>query len=210
MSETEEIVEIENVNEISSEGARKLQSAKILPLHEATRDNARARKGRPKTVMGRDGKIVPKPTVSDLEYHAEILEEQVRFVDGYDLVQAVSSGKSSPDVLKLLRTKAARDAAALEFQRTENEKLGKDTSQLISRHTKVLREIAFLDAELRNLSTTLLDLQSPQVKRVIQLWLENVATAARETLAPEQADMFFNKFQVLMEDWEERVAEHLR
>ena len=195
---------------LSVEGASKIQAAKILPLHEATRDHARAHAGRPRRVVGRDGKVKIRPQVSDLEYNAEVIEQQVRFVDADSLVQAVEDGTDSSSVLKILRTKAARDAAALEFQRNELEKLGKDTSQIISRHTKVLKEVASLDAELRTLTTALLDVRTPQFRKVVQFWLSRVGQAAKDTLSPEQADLFFNKLQVLMEDWEEQVLDNIR
>ncbi len=202
----QEIVEVE---EVSPSGARILRAANVVPIHDATGNHARARRGRPKAVT-KNGQKLQKPTVDDLEYLARIQHEQVVFVDEDDLVRAVSGNTTSVDVLKLLRLKAARDAAAIEFQRIEAEKRGQDTTQTISRHTKILRDVAGLETEIRTLAGGTIDLKSEQFQKVFQLWIENISGVVREVLSPEQADMFFNKLSTAMEDWEDRAADLIR
>lgn len=206
----EEIDVEDKVDIVSPAGARILRAANVVPIHDATGSHSRTRRGRPKPIV-KNGQKVDKPTVDDLEYLARIQHAQVQFVEQDELVRAVTTGNaSSIDVLKLLRIKAARDAAALEFQRVEAEKRGQETAQTISRHTKVLRDVAGLESEIRNLAQSTLDLKSEQFQKVFHLWIENVSTVVREVMTPEQADLFFNKLSTVMGDWEDRASEVIR
>jgi hypothetical protein len=192
------------------ESARKLRLARVLPLHDATGDFSRKRAGSPTKVVDRNGQRVSMPTVDDLQYHARMQEEQLRFVEQDELVQAATNKASSPEVIRLTLIRVARNAALLEFQRIEQEKRGKDTTQLVSRSTNVLKEIAALEEQLRTLGEQIIDPTSEAFQRLFRLWGEIIKGVVDEVLTPEQKDMFWTKFTTEMETWEERAEEVLR
>jgi len=215
MTDTEQEfeVEMEEPQDIpagfSDESARKLQHAKVLPIHTATGSFGKRTDGRPKMVK-RQGKEVKLPTTDDLQYLAEMQEAELRFVEGSPLVKATRSNANSADILRLTLIGAAQNAASLEFQRIELQKRGEDTSQLISRHTKVLKEIATLQGDLREIGQQVIDPRSEAFQRVFQLWAENVQKVVKESRGPEQADLFYTKFMTTMENWEDQAENVMR
>ena len=215
MTDTEQEFEVEMEEpqdvpaNFSPESARKLQHAKVLPIHTATGSFGKRTDGRPKMVK-RQGKEVKLPTTDDLQYLAEMQEAELRFVEGSPLVKATRSNANSADILRLTLIGAAQNAASLEFQRIELQKRGEDTSQLISRHTKVLKEIATLQGDLREIGQQVIDPRSEAFQRVFQLWAENVQKVVKESLGPEQADLFYTKFMTTMENWEDQAENVMR
>ena len=215
MSDTEQEFEVEMEEpqdvpaNFSPESARKLQHAKVLPIHTATGSFGKRTDGRPKMVK-RQGKEVKLPTTDDLQYLAEMQEAEPRFVEGSPLVKATRSNANSADILRLTLIGAAQNAASLEFQRIELQKRGEDTSQLISRHTKVLKEIATLQGELREIGQQVIDPRSEAFQRVFQLWAENVQKVVKESLGPQEADLFYTKFMTTMENWEDQAENVMR
>jgi hypothetical protein len=213
MSEVEQEIVLEEAESVpagfSAESARKLQHAKVLPIHAASGSFGKVTDGRPKVVK-RAGKEVKLPTTDDLQYLADMQEAELRFVEESPLVKATRGNANSADIFRLTIIGAAQNAASLEFQRIELQKRGEDTSQLISRHTKVLKEIAGLQGELRELGQQIADPRSEPFQKVFQLWAENVQKVVKESLGPEQADLFYTKFMTTMENWEDQAENAMR
>lgn len=199
------------VGELAPDAARRVKVAEVLPLSSATGSFAKgsATPGRMRSVK-RDGKTIPLPTVDDLKYNAEMQAAEVRFIEEDEIVKAARNKSGAPEVFRLLLIQAAQNAASLTFQRIELQKRGEDTTQLISRHTKTLKEVAALQAELKELGQQTLDPRSEGFQKVFQLWVDNLQTVVQEILSPEQANLFFTKFTSLMENWEEQAESVLR
>jgi hypothetical protein len=179
--------------------------AQIVPIHSATateRPTVKRGKGRPK-------KVVLKPSREDLEYHAEMAQERERFVDLDAVVQDCKDGKDTLERLRSLQLQMAREAAALQFTRLEQEKYGKETAQISTRRLNALKLVADIELEIKKLGTNVLDLHSEKVQKLFQLWIEFIKEAA-SPLPPEQSDLFFNRLENLMSDWEEKASEVLR
>jgi hypothetical protein len=174
----------------------------ILPLHAATGDATRQR--------GRPRKVEKKPTVTDLEYHAQMSAEKAKFIDADPVVQAASGKLDAVEVFKLLKKEIAREAAALHFQRIENEKFGKDTSQTSVRRIDALLKIANIEAEMKKMGADVVDLHGERFQRVFALWIEMMRETAADLLTPEQIDLFFNRFSTKMEGWEDRASDAMR
>jgi len=194
---------------LGSDAVRKLKVAQVLPFHNATGEFSKSTGGRSRAVR-REGKTVSLPTAADLEYLARMQESELRFVDGDELVQAARNKSSSPEVIRLTLIRVAQNAASLEFQRIELQKRGEDTSQLISRHTKVLKEIAALQSDLRQQGQQTLDPRSESFQKVFQLWATNIKSVVEQVMSPEQADLFYTKFMSMMENWEDQAESVLR
>jgi hypothetical protein len=175
-----------------------------LPIHAVTGGQVvKRRPGRPK-------KINPRPTMEDLDYHAETSKLKDAFIQQDPLVKAASSGQTSIEVLQRIKTEIARESAALLFARNEEEKYGRDTSQMSSRRISALREIASLEMEIRTLGSTVIDLRSEQFQKIISYFLECIKEVAVETLTTEQVNIFFNRLETRLEDWEERAQNLVR
>lgn len=194
---------------LAPDAERKLQVARVLPFHNATGDHAKNTGGRARVVR-RDGKTVTLPTADHLKYLAEMQEAELRFVESHDLVQATRKKANATDIIRLALIGAAQNAASLEFQRIELQKRGEDTSQHISRHTKVLKEIAALQGELRELGQQTLDPRSEGFQKVFRLWSEHIQGVVSEVMSKEQADLFWTKLMGVMENWEDQAESILR
>jgi hypothetical protein len=174
-----------------------------LPIRAVGGSMAKRRPGRPK-------KIHPRPSTEDLEYHAETLKLKDAFIQQDPLVRASSSGQTSIEVLQRIKTEIARESAALLFARNEEEKYGKDTSQMSSRRIAALREVASLEMEIRTLGATVIDFRSEQFQKVLSYFLECIKEVAVETLTTEQVNIFFNRLETRLEDWEEHAQSLVR
>lgn len=194
---------------LSPDAARKIDHAKVLPLHTASGSHTKNLAGRAKGVKVH-GRPVGRPTVDQLKYLAEMQEAEVRFVESDPIVLATRNQASSKDVFRLLVIQAAQNAASLEFQRIEMQKRGEETTNIIGRHTKVLKEVASLQAELKELNQAVIDPRSESFQKVFKLWVEKIQTVIGEVLTPEQADLFLTKFATSMDNWEEQVESVLR
>ena len=111
----------------------------LLPVHAAPKRGAGGGSLKVERGRGRPRKVEKMPTTSDLEYHSKMSEEKQRFITQDPVVTATESGKvDGADLLRKLRSEIAKEAAALHFQRIENEKFGKDTSQTSTRRIDAL------------------------------------------------------------------------
>ena len=147
------------------------------------------------------------PTTSDLQYHASIAEVKQEFIDRDPIVVAGRSHVESPEILRLLRMEASKEAAAIHFQRIENEKFGRDVAQASTRRIDALAKIAKIEHDIAKLGTEVIDLRGEKFQRIFKLWVEVIREVAQEVLPPELIDMFFNRFSQKMEGWEERASE---
>jgi hypothetical protein len=189
----------EEAEQPAEEAQRPLASASgtVVPLHAVTGTTKRGR-GRPK-------KINPKPTTDDLIYHAEMVRQKTAFINADQLVQSTGLRQDAVETLQKVKEEVAREAAALHFQRIEEEKYGKDTSQMSSRRITALREVANLELEIRRLGASNIDLKGERFQKIFKFFLETVREAADGSLSPEQIDLLFNRLGTLLEGWEEKA-----
>ena len=185
----------------------------LLPVHAAPTLGGKGKGGNALKVerqRGRPRKVERMPTTSDLQYHALISEQKAKFIDADPVVGATVGRVDSVGVLKLIRAEIAKESAALHFQRVENEKYGKDTSQTSTRRIDALTKIANIELEIKKLGTDVVDLHGDQIQKILGLWIELMREAAADTLSAEQIDLFFNRFSTKMEGWQDRANDILR
>jgi hypothetical protein len=171
----------------------------LLPTHLLPKTST----GRP---VGRPRKMNPKPTLSDLDYHAQMSAEKQRFIEIDPVVRALSGKVDSAALLGTLRTEIAKEAAALHFQRVENEKLGKDTAQTSTRRIDALTRIAHIELEIKKLSPDSLDVYGEKFQKVYAMFIDILKEVAQETIPTEVIDLFFNRLSTAMTDWEEKAS----
>lgn len=181
----------------------------ILPLHEVGPFEGET--GIVKRGPGRPRKVEKRPGRLDLEYHARMAVERQKFIDTDPLVGLIESNPN--DTLALLqrvKLDVAREAAALQFQRIESEKYGKDTSAISIKRVKALEEIAKIELKLRQVDQDSINLHSEKMQKIFTMWVEVMREVAIEILPSELLDMFFNRFATEMQDWEEKAQNNLR
>ena len=171
----------------------------LMPTHLLPKTST----GRP---VGRPRKMNPKPTANDLDYHAQMTVEKQRFIDVDPVVRSLAGKVDSASLLANIRTEIAKEAAALHFQRVENEKLGKDTAQTSTRRIDALTRIAHIELEIKKLSPDTIDVSGEKFQKIFAMFISTLQETARETMPPEVLDLFFNRFSTKMEGWEERAA----
>jgi hypothetical protein len=163
-----------------------------------------------KTLRGRPKTVERAPTLVDLQYHAEIAAQKIDFIEHDPVVQSSVRRESPIGTLRTIKTEIAKEAAALHFQRIENEKYGKDTSQISVRRVDALSKVVAVELELKKLDGDFLDLRSEKFQRVFKYLIQTIEEVAKETLTPEMIDLFFNRLGSRMEGWEERAAEEAK
>lgn len=205
--------------EQASDSEKQLEVANVLPLHAATAKKLDMRPGAvlkrreeeaKKRGRGRPRKVTSKPTTDDLLYHQQMQEAEVEFIDSDAIVSATNNRKDSPELLHLVKSRVARAAAALEFQRIEQQKYGKDTGQITSRQIAALREIAQIELKIRELGPQMLDLRSEPVQKLFGMFITKLRDSAREILPKQQFDLLFNKLETDLDGWEDEAEALLR
>lgn len=178
---------------------------KLLPVHAApnTGKNGLTVKRGP----GRPRKVERAATVSDLEYHAKMAEVRETFVATDAVVKAISGHADAADMLHTIKGEVAKEAAAIHFQRIENEKFGKDTAQTSSRRIEALVKIANIELEIKKLGAEMIDLKSEKMQRVFSFFVLQIKETAGDTLSPETVDLFFNRLMSKLDGWEDKCAE---
>jgi hypothetical protein len=183
---------------------------RLLPVHAAPVVGGKSKAGTTLKVgrgPGRPRKVERMATTSDLEYHAIQSEEKQRFIDQDPVVIAATKGRiEATTLLRLIRSEIAKEAAALQFQRLENEKFGKDTAQTSTRRIDALTKIANIELEIKKLGPSSIDPRSEEFQRIFTMFIESIRDVAAETLAPEMVDLFFNRLTNKLDGWEDRVA----
>jgi hypothetical protein len=199
VDETDPIVAEEaKIEADSSETKIVNEMAEVVPLHSVGGIPAKRGRGRPR-------KINPQPTTSDLEYHKEMTRRKATFMDADPIVAGTKEHKDPIEVLHRIKEQIALEAAALHFQRIENEKIGKDSAQVSSRRISALKEVAQIELEIRKLGVHTVDLKSEQMQRVFKMFITKIRDEAKEVLPTEQFDLLFNRLQTSLDGWEDEA-----
>jgi len=150
-----------------------------------------------------------KPSQDQLDYYEETSEEREEFIADDPVVK--SAAEADPiKLLATLKAEVAREAAALHYQRKQNEIMGKDITRISARRIDAMKKIADIEMEMRKIGFDQVDIYSEKFQKIFKLWTDMIRVAAEETLAPEQLDLFFNKLQTEMEGWEEKAENLVR
>jgi hypothetical protein len=199
-----QVEEDQHVSEASAVG----NVVSLLPVHAAPntgKNSLKVSRG-----PGRPRKVERMPTTSDLEYHAQIVEQKGQFIDKDAVVIAAYKHADPLSMLAVIKTEVAKESAALHFQRIENEKLGKDTSQVSTRRIDALKKIADIELELKKLGADTIDVTSEKMVKVFTFFIGTVRSILEENLTPEQLEVVFNRLETEFVGWQEKLAAQLR
>jgi hypothetical protein len=136
-------------------------------------------------------------------------EERAQFIANDPVVQNANR-KDPLSLLNALKMEVAREVAYLSYQRTLNDRLGKDSTPLVSRRIEAMKKIADIELEMRKIGVDHIDVHSEKFQKIFKFWIEMIQATAVATLGPEQSDLFFNRLTSEMEGWEEKAEELVR
>lgn len=143
-------------------------------------------------------------------------EEREAYVANHPLVRGHeprATGNSTVDNLNRIKHQLTIEAARLEFDRADRDHRGLDTSNLSSKIVTAWTKVSTIELNIQKSGVTVIDPNSEEMQRVHKMWvdiLREVMTGmVTESVFPaEVLDLFFNKFSLAMEGWEDRL--HLR
>ena len=183
----------------SKKGGTAIPNGKLIRLGDGSFVSVKRGRGRPR-------KIELAPTVSDLEYHAAASRAKAEFIASDPLVKAIIAKADSNIVLTHIKEQIAREAAELQFERSESDKLGKDGMLHSAKRVQALVKIADLEIEMKKLGGDVIDLKSERFQKIFAMLIDKMQEVARTTMPPEIADLFFTRLISEMEGWEEEAA----
>ena len=191
---------------------RTVEAASVVPLHVVTGKPTDMRPGAValRRKRGRPKKVASKPTIGDLEYHAEMQRQQALFVEADPIVKSTVKREGSPEMLQALKERLARMTATLEWMRIENAKTGKADAQIVSRQVAAVREIAAIELKIRELGAQVIDLRSEPIQKVFGLFISKIKEVAREVMSEQQFDVLFNKLETELDGWEDEAESLIR
>ncbi len=139
--------------------------------------------------------------------------ERKAYIENHPLLKShavKASGNSALDALNLIKHQLALEAASLEFYRSQLELKNGDTTQVSGKIVTAWAKVADLELKIKKEGVTVFDPKSPHVQRVFGFWLEVIKDvmgdmAKEKVLTAEVMDLFFNKFSLAMEGWEDRI-----
>ena len=195
----------EIVEDVLASGSERLADVlRLLPAQDAPSTGHRNLKI--KRAPGRPRRVERAPQVSDLEYHAAMVEARQRFIDSDSLVRAVEERADPIEILFQVKSSVAREASSLAFDQVEAQKRGRETAQTSSRRIEALKKIAEIELKLRELQAESVNFASERFQKVFAFFVQKLTETAEETLAEESRDLFLNRFASAMENWEEEAS----
>ena len=199
---------VDDKKEGSEMAGRNLLSL-LPPKEEAVVSQGEGSSEAPKS-KGELRRLKPRPKPEDLEFQASVVDDVKRHIEGDNLVKSAQGRVGALEMLWHIREEIAKEASALEFQRNECEKVGVDSSRISSRRVEALKKMADVELEIKKMGVENIDLRGEKMQRIFKLWIESIKGVVSEIMSPEQSELFFNRFQTVMEGWEQRASDIVR
>lgn len=174
--------------------------------------------GAPVTMKGQPGRKkkapAPKPPPPVNQTVANLIANKAAFFEKDDLLKQIAKGVDSEDILHLVMTGFAQEAASLQFERIEAERTGRETSQLSIRRINALKAIGETWIRRKEqLAGKVIDLESPAFARLFNFLLETFREVMHKGGVPrDQAETVFVELSTRMGDetWEEEARRKMR
>lgn len=175
-------------------------TAPIIPMPTASAEGeplvVRRRPGRPK-------KIRRRPDADQEAYERAVAEARREALDGDSLLGLLQSDRPDPAaVLHAVTLAAAKEQAALLWDRMRVEERSGDAQRISSRRIEALSKLATLVLQRRQVGLSEDDdPRSPQFAKVANLWVETISEAARDTLPSETSKLVLDRLMAAMTAW---------
>lgn len=133
-----------------------------------------------------------------------------------ELVQTTqSAAPEGLEVLLKIRDSMAAQAAVLNYVQHKLLKANKieKSIPIVTKHVVVLEKLAQLEMTLQKKlehSRAEIDVKSPEMEKILILWVQKMRAVATEIMPPDLLDLFFARFATAMSTWEDEAAQALK
>jgi hypothetical protein len=163
-----------------------------------------------KGTPGRKARIELEPVSEGV---GDVIEARTEHMDYDPLLQAAKSDPEGDQVLDTIIVAMAEEASALEFQRNEEERHGRDGSGISAKRARVLKGLA--DTWLKRkekLESSMIDMESPAFQTLMRFMLETFKEAMVESgMRPEHVETVFAKLGKRLDDgWKQEAKARMR
>ena len=157
----------------------------------------------------RPPKIPIEPTTDEV---AQLMRNKARHLRSNSLIRQLQDTPDSMDVLDLAMIELANEAGSLDFERSEAERKGKDTTNISAK--KISSVKAVIDTYLKKRETVInesFDFRSKNFELLFQFWGMKIQEACMETgMSDEMMRRFFEVMSVLFADWEDEALKFVK
>lgn len=169
--------------------------------------------GEPIVMRGQPGRK-PKVELQPVnENVGEVMEARQEHIENNDLVAEAGANPDSDGVIDNILTAMAAEAAALEFERLEAERHGRDASGISAKRARVLKGMADVWLKRKQVAAAgSVDLDSVAFATVFSFMLETVRGALEDAGArPEFIETIFTKLSKRLDDgWREEAKARVK
>ena len=174
---------------------------KIVSLYKKNKKRGR---GRPRKVN-----LLPSDEVT-----AAVQKKKEERLEGDELTDQIENNPNSLQVLDILMRDLSQEAASLDFERSEAERKGKDTSMLSSKKVTALKEVGNIFFKKRDaVIDQAFDFESERFDRLMDFILNQVFEAAKDSnMSGEQRSIFFDNIGQRFESgtWEKKAMDYIK
>lgn len=169
--------------------------------------------GAPVVMMGKPGRKAKVDLAPLNENIGEVMEARSEHVETHQLVEAVQDNSESDAVIEHILASMAAEAAALEFERMEGERHGRDTSNISSKRARVLKGMADVWLKRKErLQAGVIDMDTPAFATLFAYTMQTVRSSMEDAgLRPEHIETVFTKLSKRLGDgWKEEAKVKMR
>jgi len=158
---------------------------------------------------GRPPKIPIEPTD---EVAAQLIRNKRKHMRDNPLIAQLQEQPDSMDVLDLAMLELAKEAGSLDFERTEAERKGKDTTSISSK--KISATKAVIDTYLKKRETIInesFDFRSKNFQLLFKFWATKIEDACVQVgMSEEMIQRFFGVMSEVFDDWETEALKYIK
>ncbi len=152
---------------------------------------------------------IPTPDIIDPLEIEQQLRERTDYVRKQDLVRATSEQASTAELIDIILKEIAEESAHVKYERRELSKQGKSTINHTMQRVAMLKQLAetLLKRKEADIASQL-DLKSPRVQKMLQLWLEFIYAAMQQSgINEETIVVVLQTMKAGMLGWEQKISE---
>jgi hypothetical protein len=159
-----------------------------------------------KRQRGRPRKVERRPSINQSEYNAAVGAACESSIASDSLVVALQGDRRGPEIIHAVTLGIAMETAALGLLRRQQQAEGKDTAQISSRRVSGLGQLANVFLELSTWGGGAIDLRSPKLQILLDLFVDDVFEAALATVPADKAAEVVTEFRTAVAGWENRIG----
>lgn len=153
-------------------------------------------------------KIAKIPSKVDRDYAVKMAQAREEHISSSTMVHGAKKGDAVA-VLTQISTYLAKNIELLEFRKQFLEAQGADTTHVITKQSELLKQLASIQFDLRKQKIDTVDFNSPHFIKLSKFIVEQIVAVAKETLSPEDVDIFIQRLSTEMEGFGEKLEVYM-